>query len=253
VILKLLSYNIRYGGAGRIENLAAVIEKTGADLIILQEATQPRVVEQLAKKTGMNHWGSRPGYSLGFISRIEISRHEWYRPRGARHPYLEIVPEGIDARLFGLHLSAIHSNFTERRRERELRAVLDDIEQHSRSFHVLAGDFNTLAPGELLDLRRLPIRLRTLVWLTGRTIRWRTIQIMLDARYVDGYRNTHPDKGGFTFPTWDAHLRLDFIFLPISYADRLKTCEVINGEPWIASASDHFPLLAHLEVGPTVR
>jgi endonuclease/exonuclease/phosphatase family metal-dependent hydrolase len=65
---------------------------------------------------------------------------------------------------------------------------------------------------------------------------------------LDGYRSIHPDDKGFTFPTWDAHLRLDFLFIPIPYLDRLKSCEVVNGDSEISKASDHFPLLAQLEV-----
>ena len=38
----------------------------------------------------------------------------------------------------------------------ELGALLRTITQHDRGFHLLAGDFNTLAPGELLDFRKLP-------------------------------------------------------------------------------------------------
>jgi endonuclease/exonuclease/phosphatase family metal-dependent hydrolase len=248
VNLKLLNYNIRYGGLGRVEDLAAVIKRSEPDLVVFQEATQPGVIEQLAKKTDMKYWDARPGYSLAFISRVEIASHEWYRPIGVRRPFLEIAPAGIDLRIFGLHLSAIHSNWTEGRRVRELRAVLKEIEQHRGSFHVLVGDFNTLAPGEMLDLQRLPLRLRTIVWLTGGQIRWKTIKIMLDAEYADGYRSLHPHEKGYTFPTWDAHLRLDFLFLPAAHADRLKACEVVNGE--IATqASDHFPLLSQIEVG----
>ena len=246
--LKLLNYNIRYGGAGRVEDLAAVIRSSAPDLVVFQEATQPGVIEQLSKKTDMKYWDARPGYSLGFMSRIEIARHEWYRPFGVRRPFLEITPAGIDVRIFGLHLSAIHSNWTEGRRVRELRAVLKEIEQHRSSFHVLVGDFNTLAPGEMLDMQRLPLRLRTIVWLTGGQIRWKTIKIMLDSEYADGYRNLHPHEKGYTFPTWDAHLRLDFLFLPSAQADRLKACEVIDGGV-ATQASDHFPLLSQIEVG----
>ena len=46
---------------------------------------------------------------------------------------------------------------------------------------MLAGDFNTLAPGEPLDLRKLPPRLRLVAWVTGGQVRYETIQIMLDA------------------------------------------------------------------------
>jgi endonuclease/exonuclease/phosphatase family metal-dependent hydrolase len=249
VTIKVLSYNIRYGGGGREDRLAGVIREAAPDLVIFQEATQPRVVERLAGETGMSVWGARPGHSLGFMSRLEIAHDEWHRPPGARHPFLEIVPAGTEFRIFGLHLSAIHSKWTERRRVRELRALITAIERHQEGFHVLVGDFNALAPGELLDAQRMPARLRALIWLSGGDIRRDTIQIMLDGGYVDGYRLLHPEDKGFTFPTWDPHVRLDFIFLPAPFAGRLSACRVITGTDGVAQASDHFPLLAHLEFG----
>ena len=247
--LKLLSYNIRFGGVGREDRLAAAIRESGPDLVILQEATRPRVVERLARATGMNIWAARPGHSLGFLSRSEVTHYEWHPLPGARRAFLEIVLAGTEVRVFGIHLRAIHSNWTERRRVRELRALLESIKQHQKGLHVLLGDFNTLAPGELLDMRLLPFRLRPLVWLSGGYIRWETVQIMLDAGYVDGYRAIHPLEKGFTFPTWNPHLRLDYVFVPAPFADRLKDCQVRNESPAVAHASDHFPLLADLELG----
>src|SRR4029078_11450705 len=99
-------------------------------------------------------------------------------PRSGRACW-EVVPAGRGLRIFGVHLSAVHSNWTERLRVRELRALLAGIARYEHRFHVLAGDLNTLAPGEKLDLRKLPYRLRALHWLTGGRIRWKTIQIML--------------------------------------------------------------------------
>ena len=246
--LKLLSYNIRFGGVGREDRLAAVIREAAPDLVVLQEATKPRVVERLARETGMAFWGARPGHSLGFISRKEVTHHEWHFPNEAKRAFLEIVPKECEVRVFGLHLSAIHSNWTERRRVRELRAVLKSIKRFEPGLHVLLGDFNTLAPGELLDTRLLPLRLRPLVWLSGGYIRWETIQIMLDAGYIDGYRSLHPVEKGFTFPTWNPHVRLDYIFLPAQFGDRLKVCQVRDESGLAAPASDHFALLADLEV-----
>jgi exodeoxyribonuclease III len=246
--LRLLSYNIRYGGVGREDRLAAVIREAAPDLVILQEATKPRVVERLARATGMTFWAARPGHSLGFISRRKVAHHAWHLLTGAKRAFLEIVLEGTEVRVFGLHLSAIHSNWTERRRVRELRAVLESIKQHQSGLHVLLGDFNTLAPGELLDMRLLPLRLRPLVWLSGGYIRWETIQIMLDAGYVDGYRAVHPLEKGFTFPTWNPHIRLDYIFLPAQFSDCLKGCQVRDESDSVAPASDHFALLAELEI-----
>ena len=246
--MKLLSYNIRYGGAGREDRLAAVIREAEPDLVMLQEATNPRVVERVAQATGMNIWAAHAGYSLGFISRVKVSSHEWHWPAGTRRAFLEVVLAETEMRVFGLHLSAIHSNWTERRRVRELRALLGAIKQHEKGFHVLVGDFNTLAPGEPLDLRHLPLRLQTLFWLSGGRIRWETIQIMLDASYVDGYRLLHPLEKGFTFPTWNPHVRLDYLFLPAPFAERLKACQVFNESLAVAPASDHFPLLADIDV-----
>jgi exodeoxyribonuclease III len=216
--------------------------------VVLQEATRPDVVARVAAETGMTVWAADAGHSVGFMSRMAIEHHEWHRPAPSRRAFLEIVPAGTKVRIFGLHLSAVHSNWTERRRVRELRALLASIEKHQHGFHVLAGDFNTLAPGETLDLRKLPARLRTFVWLTGRQIRWETIQIMLDAAYVDAYRSLHPDEPGYTFPTWDPHLRLDFVFLPQASVARLKSCEVFKGSA-AATASDHLPVVADLDLG----
>lgn len=243
--LRLLTYNIRFGGAGREAALASAIAAREPHIVILQEAVRPDVVERLARTTGMKAWASAPTHSLGFMSRVEVASHRWYRPPACRRAFLELVlPDGL--RIFGVHLSAIHSNWTERRRVRELRALLASIQAHQQGPHVLAGDFNTLAPGEQLDMRRLPRRLQALAWLSGRTIRWQTIQIMLDARYVDGYRLLHPTGAGYTFPTWDPHVRLDYVFVPAPASGRLVTCDVVDG-PDGAAGSDHFPLLAELK------
>ena len=125
----------------------------------------------------------------------------------------------------------------------ELGSLLSTIKMHDRGFHLLAGDFNTLAPGDILDFRKLPTRLRALVWLSGGRIRWRTIQNVLNAGYVDAFRKLHPEDSGLTFPVWDPHVRLDYVFASAGHGDRLLACEVRRHAP-AEEASDHFPLLA---------
>ena len=247
-MLRLLSYNIRFGGRGREAQLAAVIRQVAPDLVVFQEAIDPRVIEAIAEATGSPFWAARPAHSIGYVSRVEIAHHEWHYPPGAKHSFLEIVPAGSQARIFGLHLSAIFSKWSERRRAREIRALLAGISQHQQGLHLLAGDFNALAPGELLDTRRMPRWIRALVWLSGRDIARETIQVMLDAGYLDCFRLLHPGAQRYSFPTWDAHLRLDYFFVPARYRERVKTCEIIDQPAAVASASDHFPVLAEVEI-----
>ena len=244
--LRVLSYNIRYGGAGREPALLQVIQSADPELVMFQEATKPGVIERLAEGAGMPHWGAHSGRSLGFMSRRPIARAEWHRPRLSHHAFLEITPEGSDATVVGVHLSAVHSAWTERRRGLELRSLLRTLRQRERGFHALVGDFNTLAPGEILDIRKLPPRLRAFVWLSGGRIRWRTIQAALDAGYADAFRHHHPSSPGYTFPTWDPHLRLDYLFVPSGDIARVLSCSVVAHEKSQA-ASDHLPLLTVLD------
>lgn len=243
--MRLVSYNIRYGGSGREAALADAIAACRPDLVLLQEATRPDTVERLAERTGMRQWATFERQSLGFISREPVAHFEWHKPRFSRHAFLDVVPAGTSVRFFGVHLSAVHAAWTERRRLFEVRALLRSIERHQPGFHVLAGDFNTLAPGELLDVKRLPPRLRPFVWLSGGRVRWRTIQQVIDAGYVDAFRHLHSRAPGYTFPTSNPHVRLDYVFVPRRFADRVAACSIADGGA-AAHASDHFPLVADL-------
>jgi len=252
VSFKLLSYNIRHGGGGREAHIAAVISSCQPDLVIFQEATDAAVVDRLAKLCGMAQCGAQPKTSLGFMSRERVRDHTWHRPRLSRHAFLEIHPAAVDFGVFGVHLSAVHAAWTERRRTFELGTLLRTIRAHDRGFHLLVGDFNTLAPGDVLDFRKLPARLRALVWLSGGRIRWRTIQIVLNAGYVDIFRRLNPEDTGLTFPVWDPHVRLDYVFAPAGHAARFPACHVVK-HPEAEKASDHFPLFIEIDAAAVTR
>jgi endonuclease/exonuclease/phosphatase family metal-dependent hydrolase len=246
--LRLLTYNIERGGLGREQPIADVIGRAAADIVVLQEATRPEIVDRIARATGMIAWGARRGRSLAFLSRLPVDESRWVRPRWSQHAFLEITPAGLGLRVVGVHLSAVHAAWTEARRVRELRSLLAAIADQTPAHHIIVGDFNTLAPDERLDVARLPRRLRLLVWLSGGRIRWQTIAIMLGAGYADGFRQLHPEAPGLTFPTWDPHVRLDYAFVPKGSADSLSGCEVITDDPVTQKASDHFPLAVELQL-----
>jgi len=82
------------------------------------------------------------------------------------------------------------------------------------------------------------------VWVSGRDIARETIQVMLDERYVDAWRRRNPIGDGYTFPTWGAHVRLDYVFTPERYASRIADCAVVLDADRAKEASDHYPLFA---------
>lgn len=242
----IVSYNIRHGGAGREDAIAAVLGSAPADVVVLQEAVSPAVVERLARACGFAHWDARPGYSLAVLSRAPLGACAWKRSFWARRAMLRLeLYNGLV--VFGVHLSAIHSNITEWRRVREVRSLLSLAAHDSERRHVIAGDFNTLAQGEVLDLARLPPHLRAVTWLTGRRIRWRIVGLMLDAGYVDAFRLLDTDGRGYSFPAGDPHLRLDYAFVRSRDASCVRLCEVVRHVEAVR-ASDHLPLRLSIDV-----
>ena len=253
--MRFLTYNIRDGGVGRATQIAEVIKAANPDVVALQEARDPVVVEDIARLAGFPYSGSRRSHSTGFLSRIPVLEYGWRHPPRTRHALLEVSLAGEFPRIFVLHLRAWFSKWSERQRARELRGLLDGIQQqlireeHAFAFHVLAGDFNALAPGELFDSSPMPRWIRGMVWISGRDIARSTIEMMRADGYVDAWRILHPDAQsdpGYTFPVWNPHVRLDYVFTPTEYASRFTACEVLQTPEGVRTASDHLPLLVEI-------
>lgn len=232
-----------------------MIAAADPDVVALQEARDPAIVEQIAKLGGFNHWGSQRLHSTGFLSKVPVLSHAWRHPPRTRHALLEVAFEDGFPRLFVLHLRAWFSNWSERRRGRELRGLLDGIneqlvkEERAFAFHLIAGDFNALAPEEAFDSSPMPGWIRGMVWLSGRDIARSTIAMMQSEGYADAWRTLHRDHvadPGYTFPVWRPHVRLDYVFTPAVYASRLTACEVRKTPTAARTASDHYPLLVEI-------
>jgi hypothetical protein len=54
--LRVLSYNIRFGGAGREDLIARIIAFCEPEVVVRQEATSPKVVQRLASALDMPAW-----------------------------------------------------------------------------------------------------------------------------------------------------------------------------------------------------
>lgn len=253
--MRLLTYNIREGGVGRAELIARVIRAANPDVVALQEARDPAVVEHIARLAGFRFSGSQRAHSTGFLSNVPVLAHAWHHPPRTRHALLEVSLADGFPRLFVLHLRAWFSKWSEQRRARELRGLLDGIqeqlirEKRAFAFHVLAGDFNALAPGEAFDPSPMPRWIRGMVWLSGRDIARSTIEMMKADGYVDAWRALNADHAkdpGYTFPVWNPHVRLDYVFTPAEFASRFVSCEVRHTPEEARTASDHFPFLVEI-------
>jgi endonuclease/exonuclease/phosphatase family metal-dependent hydrolase len=129
-----------------------VIVAANPDVVALK-AKDPSVVERIARLAQFPFSGSRILHSTGFLSRVPVLDHAWRHPPRTRHALLEVsLADGLP-RVFVIHLRAWFSKWSEERRARELRGLLEGIreqlvrERNAFAFHVLAGDFNALAPG----------------------------------------------------------------------------------------------------------
>ena len=104
--MRLLTYNIREGGVGRAEQIAEVIKAANPDVVALQEARDPGVVERIAKLAGFPFSGSRLSHSTGFLSNLPVLNYGWRHPPRTRHALLEVaLADGLPP-LFAPHLRA---------------------------------------------------------------------------------------------------------------------------------------------------
>ena len=133
---------------------------------------------------------------------------------------------------------------------KEIRALLKGIERHQHGFHVLVGDFNTLAVGETLDVRRMPAWIRGLVWLSGRDIQRETIQILRDSGNISTPTvHCTQTRRATRFQCGTRTCASTSFSCPKYSRIGCLRCDVFNGLSIATNASDHFPLLAKLDFG----
>lgn len=158
--LRVLTYNVLFGGEGREDRIANVIGRVDPDVVALQEAVDIGLVRHLSERLGMRMALGKPSVAgqmnLAVLSRLPVTR--W---RNHQHPgrmlraHLECEVETGSSAMPRVRIHCVHlaARFGERangeaRRMRELRAILGDITRSGRTPHLLAGDFNTIAPGD---------------------------------------------------------------------------------------------------------
>jgi exodeoxyribonuclease III len=252
--MRLLTYNILKGGQEREAQIVEVIQSVAPDVVVVQEVLEVYHFRQIATALGMSPYlaqsqGCIP-LRVGLLSRLPILDFRTLRLWPVWPGCLQAtvwLANGRSLTVFGLHLAAYYPWFLERWRTHQLRTLLRYIRRTAPRMHLLAGDFNAIAPGDRASLAEAPPWVKAQAWFQlGYIPRW-TLRSLLDAGYVDCFRKLHPKKDGFTLPSPHPQVRLDYVFATPPLARTLRECRVITEPKTVASASDHLPLLAEFE------
>lgn len=178
---RIVSYNMLAGGyslrenaARRTEQLAKMIHSAQPDIVGLVEATHPQmpqpwlVAEELAEKLGMQlvrggEAAHAHDYQLALLTRLPIiSTRIHPRPGILNKPLLEVCVEEEDGNhltVFVTHLwAAFYKGWAGNGlRKREMKEILTITRPYREKNipHLIMGDFNSLAPGDLLKASHL--------------------------------------------------------------------------------------------------
>lgn len=248
VELKVLTYNLEFGGRKQIEAIGDVLSHVAADVIALTEADDPGVVESLATRLGMHHiWAEGSGdRHIATLSRFPVLDWRIYNRPPLTQAVLETRVGGLSSPLtvYNVHFLPYLLLPFEIRRWQAAGKLLGLIQKEQPGPHLIVGDLNSVAPGDRVLQRNNPPRMKRVMALQLRIIFHLAITRFLRAGYIDCFRHLHPHEDGFTWSTGNRTTRYDYILADTTMARLLQRCEVVDSIDAVFHASDHFPLLA---------
>ena len=249
--LRLMSYNIYEGGIGREDDILAIVKEVEPDVLFMQEVVHRNHAQEFAERLGMSFYFAESNArtrNIALFSRHPIVHGEDFHPLPLFRTLLLAtiaLPNAQRLNLFGVHLALIHDLW----RTYEIKVILSRIRSYEEAnptrFSLIAGDFNSVAKGDQVAYKGLPLYYKTvLALLFTRFPRFALAQLGY-AGYTDCFRACHPDANGFTVPTFAPNIRLDYIFANPALATHLQNSQVIYEPNHITRrASDHHPLVA---------
>jgi exonuclease III len=256
--LRIMTFNIWVGGeAGRqpLSQTIEVIESAKADLVGLQETRgerqngrRPDAARAIANELGWQYLDQDDG--TGIISRFKIAGHtpkKWGAsielPSGRRvwhfnahfahapyQPYQLLKIPYADAPFISGAGAAVAA--ARQARQKQVSAMLAELQgvddDHVAAF--VTGDFNEPSPldwtNDVFAAGRCPV-----------AVKWPTASAVLEAGFVDAYRQTHADPLEHPGHTWtpitakddpsDRHDRIDFVLVGGREAT-IEKCEIIG-------------------------
>jgi exodeoxyribonuclease-3 len=224
--LRLVTWNIWNGGEGRIEAIERLLREQDADVVALQEANDRAAVERLAASLEMQlvYGDANSEYAVAWLSRMPLTRSRNHTLPVLEKTLLEVEVGGM--RLCTTHLSAGRLREHEPRRIAEVEAIVAEV---GASADVLVGDFNAVHPRDEIGSPPPEENLEH--------VSHRPIELILEAGFIDAFRDVHPADRGWTYIAWHPWARIDYVFARI----RPRRCDVVE-----TGASDHFAIVADL-------
>jgi endonuclease/exonuclease/phosphatase family metal-dependent hydrolase len=254
--MRLVSYNILDGGKGRADPLAEVIVAQRPDIVALVEADDPDVVDRIADRLDMDRIvveGRRHGAAILCRWTIVESINHALLSEEFSDCLLEAQLAGPDGRAWTVAAVHLHPHATdadERRREREIEAILRIFSAHRRDGvpHILAGDFNANSPIQDVKPQDCKPRTRKEILANGGALPRRAIEKLLESGYVDTLDVVDPGAarsiGSFT--TQYPGQRVDYILTHGIEPARLTGAR-IEQDRLAQYASDHFPMMVQID------
>jgi endonuclease/exonuclease/phosphatase family metal-dependent hydrolase len=249
--MRLSSYNILDGGEGRADPLAEVLLAQKPDIVVIVEADDADVLTRLGKRLNMDFVrGEGKKGAAAIFSRwtIRDSVNHAALDKRIHKSFLEatiLSPAGAEWTIGAVHLSAHAAEENERKREEELKAVLDGFKpmRKSKARHIICGDFNSNSPVQKIDIAKCKKATQEEYAENGNVIPRRVVQKILDAGYIDtlhAFDQTAGESAG-TFTTQTPGQRVDYIF---AYGIDPKSIRAawIETDRLAKYASDHFPI-----------
>jgi endonuclease/exonuclease/phosphatase family metal-dependent hydrolase len=247
--LRVMTYNIKDGGAGRESLVFEVIRTNQPDVIFLQEVVNPAITHQWAEKLGMNCIVAK-GVSLrhaAILTRYPIlSWQSRSFPMNISRDFLMATieyPPQQHLNLFCVHLTAQPFLLFEWLRLQEIKAVLRLAVYSPSTPCLIVGDFNAVSPIDKPVTTSLPLMLKIMLWAQGNRFVRSVISEMLAAQFHDCFRTLN-EVDGFTLPPPNPTIRFDYIFANTALISKLQTCYVVREPSAVDQASDHYPVVA---------
>lgn len=271
-MLRVMTYNIHgwrnAAGQPDVAALARIIRSSGADVVALNEVFHPlsaagselALLDELAGELDMGYafgvaltpqfaFAPLASYGNALLSRLPILAHaghhltpvEGHEQRGLLEARL-LLPDGkTTLSVYVTHLD----HRSEAVRLQQLTALFQWTARDRARAHLLLGDFNALSAGDFQENDAALQQVLGDAGLQNMAIDGMEVTARVQRRgYIDAASLDHRQP---TFPAHDPLVRIDYIWASAPLASCLRRCgRWQTGET--ATASDHLPLLAEVEL-----